>query len=165
MKTIFGIFDSYPAAKSAVDTLLGQDFTSDELNALVQEEIAKEQSAVNFEVADVQATDEVGEKTLHGLDYLIAGEQPVDIPDVGEVLAAGELGTMLAKAAAVPGEVDGGLRKALADFSVAEEYASKYRARVEAGELLVFIRAPDDRAQEAAQILEDAGGRELSSVP
>lgn len=165
MKTIFAIFDSYDATKSAVDALLDGDFSPAELNVLVQVETAREQSGIDSRVADVKATEGIGEKSLRGLNGLIAGEQPVVIPDVGEVLAGGELATMLARTAAAPGEVDGGLQKALIDFSLAEGAAKKYRAQVEMGDLLVIVRAPDDRAQEAADVLQNAGGSHFSSAP
>lgn len=164
MKTIFGLFEIYQDAQAIVNELLDQGFPAEEMNVLIQEKVAKEDMQVNLEDANVAVTDEVGEQRLHGLDRLLASQQPVMLPELEEVYAAGELATILAKTAAAPGAADGGLKAALMDFSVPEEVAQAYEAGVKEGGLLFWIRTSDDRAAKATNVLRKQAQHVISPV-
>lgn len=162
MKTIFGLFGAYPDAQAAVNALLDEDFDEGEMNLIVQTEIAKDNMDVDLNRVKVEATAEIGRKTVTGLEAMLAGEQPVNLPDVGNVYAAGELATIMTSTAAMPGETDNGLESALVDFNVSKDAAEKYRAGVESGELLFFIRTDDERASQSAKIIEENGGGHIA---
>lgn len=155
MKTVFGLFSDYTAARSAVEALRAADFDQDEMNVIIQSEVAKDRMEVDMERAKVDVTDEVGEVSIHGLDAMLAGEQPVNLPDVGDVFASGQLATILTTTSAAPGEADGGLETTLMEFNLSADIAGRYRAGVEAGDLLFFIRTSDERASAAADILKE----------
>ena len=160
MKSVFSLFESYENCEEAVDELLAEGFDEEELNVIVDQEVAKSHLDVDLERIDVEATEELGEG-MEGLEVLLGVEQPVQMPRVGEVYAAGQLATILAKTAAAPDT--GGLREALIDFDVAETVASAYEEAVLDGALLFWVRTPDAHASKAAEILRDGGGRHVTS--
>lgn len=149
MKTLFALCATYDDAKTATKDLLAAGAGADELNAVVQSRIAKDAMDVNFEKAGVAVTDEVGEQRLEGLDRLIAGEQAVNLPGVGDVFAAGELADFIAKAAISAGGQVLGLTTALKEFSVAPDAAVAYAEGVDGGGWLLFVRTKDDKGAQA----------------
>ncbi|MGD8466476.1 MAG: hypothetical protein PVI09_21690 [Anaerolineae bacterium] len=155
MKTIFWLFEDYEQARTAVSVLLDKGLTEGNMNAIIGEEIAKRAMEINWEKAPVQVTDEVGRQTLQGLDRLLAGEQPVQLPGVGEVYAAGELATIVAKTASSTRGTDGGLRSALADFQVSSDKADAFRTGVMEGGLLFWVRVDDAKAPQALDVLQE----------
>jgi hypothetical protein len=163
VKTIFALFENYKDARATVDELMKKKFDEEEMNAIVLEEIAKDSMEVNLETVSVEATEKVGEKTIQGLDYLIGVQQPVEIPGVGEVYAAGELAMVLSKTAAAPGAVTGGLKAALIDFGLPEKAAKAYTVGVTDGGLLFWIRTSDERAPEAISVLRDHESAHIAS--
>jgi hypothetical protein len=162
MKTVFGLFSDYTQAQAAIDLLQAEGFNQDEMNVIVQTEIARDSMDVDLERAKVQVTSKVGQKTIHGLDAMLAGEQSVTVPDVGEVFAAGELATLLVRTAAAPGEADHGLKRTLIDFNIPPDVAREYRVRVEGGGVLFFIRTRDERASQAVALLKENHGMMVS---
>jgi hypothetical protein len=164
MKTIFGLFESYQEAQTITRELLDQNFPIEEMNVIIQEKVAKEDMQVSLEKANVAVTDEIGEQTLQGLDRLLGGQQPVTLPVLEDVYAAGKLATILAKTAAAPGAADGGLKAALIDFNVPEETAQAYSEGIEQGGLLFWLRTSDDRASEATNILNKQAQHIISPI-
>jgi len=160
MRTVFSLFDAYEDCETAVDELLDEGFKEDEMNVIVDEEVAKTNLDVKLDRVDVKATEELGEEA-RGLDVLLGVEQPVAMPRVGDVYAAGKLATILAKTAAAPDT--GGLREALIDFDVSEPAAGAYEEAVSNGALLFWVRSSDERASEAASILRDHNGINVTS--
>ncbi|HEX6383789.1 MAG TPA: hypothetical protein VF177_03885 [Anaerolineae bacterium] len=164
MQTVFAMFDNYEDARAAVNTLLARYFDEEEINAMAQVQIAKERIEANLETIDVEVTDEVGRKTVRGLDAMLGRQQPVQITDVGNVYAAGSLATLLARTASAPDAADGGLKGALMDFNVGEETAGTYRQGIRDGGFLVWVRTDDDRASKAASILRNQKGQRVITV-
>jgi hypothetical protein len=163
VKTIFGLFENYEDARTAVGELLKKKFDEEEMNAIVLEEIAKDSMEVNLGTVSVEATEKVGEKTVQGLDYLIGVQQPLKIPGVGEVYAAGELAMMLSKTAAAPDAVSGSLKAALIDFGVSEKAAKAYTVGVTDGGLLFWIHTSNERAPEAISVLRGHESAHIAS--
>lgn len=65
MKTIFWLFTDYKQARTAVRDLIDEGFTESRMNAIIDEQSAKDAMDVNWEKAQVQVTDEVGEQMLY----------------------------------------------------------------------------------------------------
>ena len=164
MKTIFAMFDNYEDASAAVNRLLEGNVDEEEINAIAQAQVAKDRIDANLETVAVDVTDEVGRQTVYGLDAMLGRQQPVRISDVGNVYAAGSLATLLARTASVPDAADGTLKGALMDFNVAEEAAGAYRDGIRAGAFLIWVRSDDERASEAAAILQSQKGRRVTSL-
>jgi hypothetical protein len=99
MKTIFGFFDDYQQASQAIDKLLEKDFDLGEMNVIVLQSVAKNNMTGGLNRVKVEKTAEVDGVEVHGLERLLAGEQPVNISNLGQVYAGGDLATMLANTA------------------------------------------------------------------
>lgn len=162
MKSIFALYDNYADADQAVNALLEEGFDEDQMNVLVREQIAKKNLDVGLHRVDVQKSDEVGRQTVRGLPALLGGEQPVPVPDIGGVLAAGDLATNTAQAASASWAPDTGLQKALMELSVPEDVAAAYRDGINEGGLLLWVRTADDQAPAAANALEMNNGKRVS---
>ena len=160
MKSVFALFMDYEDCRNAVDELLQAGFDEEEMNAMVDEKHAKERMEVNLERLDVQATDAVGDRA-RGLDVLLGVEQPVVVPRLGSVYAAGEIGTMLAKAAKASGE--GQVKEAMAEFGIPAARAEAYIQGIIDGGILFWVRTSDERAAEAAQIFRVHNGTRIMS--
>ncbi len=100
----------------------------------------------------------MGEKTAHGLDALLAGQQALNLPDVEEVYAAGEMATILAKTAAAPGTSGEEFRAVLQEFGIPDELSGRYTEGITGGGLLFWIRSDDERAAKAADLLRENHG-------
>lgn len=162
MKTIFGLFETFDSAKEGIDALLEEALDEEQMNVVVREDVAKENLDVNLHAVDVRKSDEVGEQTVRGLAHLLGGQQPVHVPDIGDVLAAGELATILAKRASSLMAPDRALAAALQEFSVPDAVAGDYQSGVHEGGLLFWIRLEDGQAAAAANALRTAGATNVS---
>lgn len=131
MKTIFTLFDSETAAETAVAKLRDEGYDFAKINAVVQAG---------------QADNAITNDNAPKLHHLLQGQQPVVLPDVGEVYAAGPLATTLVRTAAAPGAVDGGLAAALVDFNIDEDKAAAYQTAVQVGQILLWVRAEESQA-------------------
>lgn len=155
MKTMLWLFDEYEAARSAVSKMLEGEVDERQINAIIDKEAAREVMDVDWSRADVRVTEKVGEQELHGLDQVLAGEEPVRTPDAGDVLAGGELATLLAKTASTPAGGVHGLGPALVDMLVLEETAREFVEGIKAGGTLVLVRVEDRLAADIAASLYD----------
>ncbi|HSM54962.1 MAG TPA: hypothetical protein VK879_02305 [Candidatus Sulfomarinibacteraceae bacterium] len=162
MKTIFGLFDTFGGAKEGIEALLEEALDEEQMNVIVREDVAKENLDVNLQAVDVKKTAEVGEQTVRGLAHLLGGQQAVHVPDIGDVLAAGDLATILAKRASSLMAPDQALAAALQEFSVPEDVAGAYQTGVNEGGLLFWIRVEDGQAAAAANALRTAGATQVS---
>lgn len=160
MKTVFALFDRYVPASKVVDALLDNGFQAAEINTVVDANAAKTNMEVNERQANVDVTAEVGEQELHGLDRLLAAEEPAMVPRLGLVYAAGDVATTVTS---VSGR-EGGLKAALLDFGLSVKPAAAYEEGVDSGSVLVFVRVNDERAGLAADIFRDKGGSHVEAV-
>ena len=151
MKTIFGFFDDYQQASQAIDKLLEKDFDLGEMNVIVLQSVAKNNMTGGLNRVKVEKTAEVDGVEVHGLERLLAGEQPVNISNLGQVYAGGDLATMLANTASA----NAGFKTALDDFDVPGVAAEAYRQGIMDNGLLFFLRTEDQRAAQAAMLLRE----------
>lgn len=157
-KTIFALFESYADAEAAVSTLVEEDFSEEEMNVLVREQLAKERLEVDLHEVDVKKSAEVGEVAVSGLPRLLGGQQPVHLPGVGDVLAAGDLATVMARSAAATATAEAGLEQALVELNVPEDLAGTFREGVEEGSVLFWIRTEEGQAPAVAGVLRRENG-------
>lgn len=152
MKTATGLFDTYSAARDAVERLEEAGFSSSDIS-IVSHHSETESNAA--EGAGVGAG--IG-AAVGGAGGLLAGLGIMAIPGVGPVVAAGWLAATLAGAAggAIVGGAAGGLIGALTEAGVPEEDAHLYAEGVRRGGALVTARVPDERYAEAESILSGA---------
>lgn len=155
MKSVFALFPNYEDCQAAFEALLNEGFDRQELNVIVDEAVAKTHIDVDLSEVDVKASAEVGGRA-EGLDTWLGKEQPVVVPPLDEVYAAGEMATILAKTAAAPD--GGGLRNTLANFNVSDPAAKAFAEALVEGALLFWVRTEDPRASGAAKILRKHNG-------
>jgi len=159
MKTIFGLFTNYEDAQDATVRLLDGPVNEKDINVIVNAEVAKQAMPVNRRTAAVEATDEVGEQTLHGLDALIGRQQPLTIAGVGELFVSGDMATIMARESAQTGN----LAATLHDFNVDGEAAQVYSEAIVDGHWLVWVRAADEQAGRVSQIMSACNGRRVAN--
>ena len=162
MKSIFASFASYEDAEQGVGALVEAGFDDESMNVIVREQMAKRRLDVNLHEVDVKKSDDVGDVAVQGLTQLLGGQQPVPLPGVGAVLAAGKTATNVAQSASASGAADEGLKEALVALNVPPEIAGDYRKTVDDGGVLFWIRVEDERAGAAANILRAENGRQVA---
>jgi len=160
MQSVFSLFEAYEDCEEALDDLVDRGFDEEEINVIVDEEVTKTHLDIDLDRVDVKATDELGEE-VKGLDILLGVEQPVVVPGLGDVYAAGDVATVLVKTAAGPDT--GGLVGALVEFGVSQPMAHAYVEAMEDGGLLFWLRTSDNRASEGAEILREHNGLHVTS--
>ncbi len=164
MRTIFALFEGYGEARSAVKDLLEQGFDPRDMNVVVQELTARGNMGVEPGVGDVPKVQETREDAPQGMDRMIARTQPLTVPDVRPVYAAGEMARIVVNATHKEEPSAAGLKEALVDFDVPEELAEFYRNGVLDEGVLFWMRTEDRRAAEAANILAETKGKEIAET-
>jgi len=153
VKPVFGLFENYKDAKAAVNELLERNFDEGEMNVIVLRATARNYMEVTLEKINIDVTEKIGEKAIHGLDRLVGSQQAVRIPDVGEVCAAGKTAVIVARTASTQGADGGGLKSALVDLGLPDWVAEACRSSIEVGGVLFWLRTNDERVAEAANVL------------
>jgi len=97
---------------------------------------------------------------------LLTGVGVLFIPFVGPIVAAGPISAVLLGAAtgAIAGSAGAGLVSVLTALGMPEDKAAVYQTRLQAGEFLLMLEVPSDRAGEFQLLLESAGGEEIHST-
>jgi hypothetical protein len=157
VRTIFALFDGYAEARVAVEELRNQGFRVDAMNAIILADVGRG-------AMDVNASEALGGRTLHGLDRMLATEHPVHLPPVGAVLAAGELANFIVASAGSP-DAEAGLVPALVDFGIPQDTAEAYQRGLIDGGLLFWIRAEDERASEVRGIVQQRHASRVVAYP
>lgn len=161
MKTVFALFWDLQTARQAVDNLLQDGFSEEQMNAIAQELVAKE-----LEITDpktmVLKTDHLGKKKISGLPSLFTGKKGISISDVGRVLASGTIAVELTGSAAI--QSHGGLKLILQEFSIPEDIADTYIKGLMAGSVLFCLRIEDIMQGKAIQLLKEYKGDQVYSV-
>src|SRR3954462_4869514 len=151
-KTVVGFFETYPQAQRAIDELVRNGFRRDDINILTNKERYQEVEHDDVHGAAVGATTGA---VLGGAAGLVVAM----IPGIGPVLAAGPL--MAALVGAGAGAVAGGIIGALVDAGVPEEDAKLYEEGVRRGGTLLMVKADNNMAARAAQIMNQAGAIDI----
>ncbi|MEK8089416.1 DUF2382 domain-containing protein [Thermithiobacillus plumbiphilus] len=163
-KTVIGLFDDRRMAEKVVKDLTDAGFARDDISLVARDE----QSGSIQETADDSsheskgahiAKDAAGGAVIGGLGGLVVGLASLALPGVGGIIAAGPIAATLTGAGI--GAVAGGLVGALTDVGVPEEHAHSYAEGVRRGGTLVMVKTADDRAEEAADILDRHGAADI----
>lgn len=160
MKTVIGLFDDLTQAQEAVRALINNGFARDDISLM-----ASDAKGGNTGSADLNDSDDSGAEVdgaikgagtgaaLGGLAGLLVGLGALAIPGIGPVIAAGPIAGALGGAGL--GAMAGGLIGALTKWGVPKEEAEYYAEGVRRGGTLVSVRADDEDADLAAEIMED----------
>ncbi|HEV7302182.1 MAG TPA: YsnF/AvaK domain-containing protein [Tepidisphaeraceae bacterium] len=166
-KTIIGIFDEMASAERAVTALEQAGFNRDDISVI------RNQNTTGSGTTGTTGTHDEGMTTGEGAAVgagtgaalgagagLLAGLAGLFIPGIGTVLGVGPLAATIIGGAGI-GAAAGGLSGALMASGVSEEDAAMYTESVKRGSTLVSIRAADDRADEAADLLGSYGAVDI----
>ena len=164
-KTVVGLFDDFQDAQSVVQDLTNAGFRREDIS------IAANKTAAGYmgDGSDLNANGDNGGHAV-GKDAgvgawvgggigLLVGLGLLTVPGVGPVLAAGPLaaawGTAVGSTAVGVGvgAIAGGLIGGLTHIGVPKEHAEYYAEGVRRGGTLVTVDSPDDRAEEAVNIM------------
>jgi hypothetical protein len=166
MQTVVGLFESKAEVESAIRRLQAAGFDSESIGVAMRDrtesgELAEATGAGDLteEGAAAGAVSGAGLGILIGLalvgsTIVLPGVGPFV---VGGALAGGPLAAALAGAGI--GAVSGGLIGGLVGSGIPEDEAEHYASGLERGGILVSVRVPDDRADEARRILDEEGAR------
>ncbi len=152
MRSVFALYRRYRDLQAALDELLGSHFDTRHMNVVVQENTAKLES---MHAGPGSATMEPEQARLaHVLDHLLAGEQPIALTDVGRVLAAGELASILVKDLDTPMSIEDTLEDALLALHLPPQIVKAYVVGIKEGGLLFWIRTTDEQSATVTRIME-----------
>ncbi|MGI6143150.1 MAG: hypothetical protein ACOYEK_04755 [bacterium] len=156
MKTVIGVFNSEDQAQRAIGALRQAGFEDNEISLVAR----KGEGGGSEQGETLTASEDIGGGVttggvLGGLAGLAAGAGALVIPGIGPLIAAGPLAGLLSGAAA------GGIAGGLIDWGIPEDRGRYYEEQVKQGQILAAIRAGDDKVDRCAQILRDAGARDV----
>ena len=152
MRNASALFDTLPQARVAVQQLLAQGFSSDQINLIA--------NATDDEVAYRKAEDaghtaeQVAEAGVlaGGLGGLLVGLSFLAVPGVGPILAAGGLVASLISGTAL-GALAGGAVALLVELGIPQEHAAAYAEAIRRGGALVVVQCSEERVDEANAVL------------
>lgn len=162
MKTIVGMFENTRDVDQALTELANHGFGKSDVSVVARREVLKESGL------DITTGAEVGAitgATTGGIAGLLIGLGAVTIPGIGPIVAAGEFltwvgATVLGLAA---GAIGGGLLGGLVALGLPEHEAQVYVEGIKRGNLIVAVRAPDERIAEAEEIMRAANAVDINS--
>ncbi|WP_210497085.1 general stress protein [Microvirga antarctica] len=154
--TVSALYDTYDAAKSAVNALEAAGVAHSHISI-----VANNSDSWHDKHHDSEAAEDAGKgagigAAVGGVGGLLTGLGIMAIPGVGPVVAAGWLAATAlgAVAGAAVGGAAGGIVGALTEAGVPEHDAHVYAEGVRRGGTLVTAKVEDARATEARAILE-----------
>lgn len=162
MKTIVGMFENTRDVDQALNELANHGFGKSDVSVVARREVLKESGL------DITTGAEVGAitgATTGGIAGLLIGLGALTIPGIGPIVAAGEFltwigATVLGLAA---GAIGGGLLGGLVSLGLPEREAKVYVEGIKRGNLLVAVRAPEERIAEAENILRAANAVDINT--
>lgn len=157
-KTVVGLFDRVDDAHEAVKDLISNGVPRDDISLMANDREGQYARELGVNVKEVGAG--AGEKAVKGAGVgaviggvagLLAGLGALTIPGIGPVIAAGPL--IAALGGAGIGAATGGIVGALTEAGLPDSDASAYAEGVRRGSTLVVVKAPDETADRAAELM------------
>ncbi len=159
MRTVVGLFNRIEEAQGAIKMLRDAGFNREDINLIARDakgeysrHVESTKQGENQDIREGAAAGAGVGAVIGGLGGLLLGLGALAIPGIGPVLAAGPIASTLIGAGA--GAVTGGIVGSLVDLGIPKEHAEAYAEGIRRGGTLVTVRTPDDRSDDAVQILE-----------
>ena len=155
--TMVAVFEDRGHAEMAIDELLHQGFSADQVGIVMPHGEVREAHTPTERSEERAAEGAVAGAVTGGVAGAVAGALATAlIPGVGAVLAGGMLtGILLGSAAGAAG---GGYVGPFVALGFSSEEETEYEQHLKAGRTVVVVR-PEDQANDAVQILREHGGR------
>lgn len=163
MRILYALFPQIEDAKAAVEELIEEGFSEQQMNAVVQELVAKNNLDIKRHEVTVKKSSQIGNTEVRGLQSLLGGVMPVTVSDTGSLFAAGEVAATLVKAAAALH--NGALKSALQDFQIPAQQATAYQQGIQRGGLLFWLRTDTQGLYKAQSIVERHLATNILSLP
>lgn len=161
----FGIYRNRSQAEQAVDELLANNFRSEDISVLMQDNVGTKDFAheKNTKAPEGVTTGAGTGAAVGGTLGLLAGIGALAIPGLGPFIAAGPI--MGALAGIGTGGVVGGLIGGLIGLGIPEYEAKRYEGIVKDGGILLSVHCDNsDWVKRAKEVLERTGARDISST-
>src|SRR5579862_2860703 len=162
---VFGIYSGVAQAERAVDALVTEHFSNNDISVLLPDNQGSRDFAHEKHTKAPEGTTAgaVTGGTLGGTLGLLAGIGALAIPGVGPFIAAGPI--MGALAGVGVGGAVGGLVGALVGMGIPEYEARRYEGRVKNGGTLLSVHcATSDEISKAKDLLKQTGAEDISSA-
>jgi hypothetical protein len=162
---VFGIYPTVGQAERAVDTLVIERFSHNDISVLLPDNQSSREFAheKNTKAPEGTTTGVAAGGTIGGALGLLAGIGALAIPGVGPFIAAGPI--MGALAGAGVGGAVGGLVGALVGMGIPEYEAKRYEGRVKSGGVLLSVHCDtSDDIKRAKELLKRTGAEDISSA-
>jgi len=165
LRTVFALFESYEDARGCVDDLLAAGIGEKHINVLVDAAAGESYLRLIRGMKPSREPDskspELGGRSLYGLDSLLAGERPVNVPDAGRLIAGGDMATIVVKAA--PG-VESSLQTSLRELRLGQAAVESYLTGLRHGSILLWARVPSHQSGTVGSAFERWHGTRMVGV-
>ena len=167
MKTVVGMFDTFPHAQTAADALEMMGIERSNISVVANNETghydqyatAGTTSDASLDTAHAAGAGATAGTVVGGVTGLLMGLGLFVIPGFGPIAAAGWLVSTLTGAGI--GAVAGGLVGALTHAGVPHEDAMVFNEGVRRGATLLAVKAEDNQADQVAEILGEHGAVDI----
>lgn len=160
----FGIYKDRATAETAVDRLLAEGFSNDDVSVLMSDRSGSKDFATekNTKAPEGTTTGVGVGGVVGGTLGLLAGIGALAIPGVGPLIAAGPI--MAGLAGLGVGGAVGGLVGALVGMGIPEYEAKRYEGRVKDGGILLSVHCnTSEEISKAKDILKATGAEDIAS--
>jgi heat induced stress protein YflT len=162
---VFGIYPSVTEAERAVDTLVNEGFSTDDVSVLLSDSQSSKDFAheKNTKAPEGTTTGVAAGGAIGGTLGLLAGIGALAIPGVGPLIAAGPI--MGALAGLGVGGTVGGIVGALVGMGIPEFEAKRYEGRLKAGGVLLSVHAhTSEDLGRAKETLKRTGAADIAAA-
>ncbi len=162
---VFGIYKSAALAERAVDRLIENGFSNDDISVLLPDEQSSKNFAheKNTKAPEGTTTGVASGGLVGGTLGLLAGVGALAIPGVGPFIAAGPI--MAALAGIGVGTTVGGLIGALVGMGIPEYEAKRYEGRIKEGGILLSVHCETkEEIDRAKKLLEQTDAHDIAST-
>lgn len=150
-QTVMAVYDRRSDARSAVEALLEQGFSSREVSLLSRAESDDSNLDQYQPEHHSGATGAATGSVVGGLAGLLPGLGLLTVPGIGAIVVVGPIASTLV--GVVTGAVMGSLMGVLMDFGVPEPDAHLYTEALRRGSTIVAVTAPPERVESVAETL------------
>lgn len=156
-RTVIGLFERMDDARAAVNDLVAHGFQREDISFMARQTTEGAHAVGEGETRGEHVSEGAGTgagigAVVGGIGGLLVGLGTLAIPGIGPLVAAGPIISTIAGAGLGAGV--GTLLGALVGLGVPREEAEYYAEGVRRGGTLVAVKTSDDRANNAAEILE-----------
>jgi hypothetical protein len=162
--SVYGIYATVAQAERAVDALVAQGFSNEDISVLLPDREGTREFAheKHTKAPEGTTTGAAAGGTIGGTLGLLAGIGSIAIPGVGPFIAAGPI--MGALAGIGVGGAVGGILGALIGLGIPEYEAKRYEGRVKEGGVLLSVHCDTaDEIKRAKGTLERTSAENISS--